>query len=263
MFPFAITSGSHVGVHADSCHVFPLDLKWQKCTLGRRNQYSWIPAGAETLSWHTRFKIWLFYATQTLPWHLHVCFRSSCTGEWRNGVTLEPLHCQPLPPKHIIFVAILLYIIPRIPLQRHYIRRDITSRAILGQHVSPQCDCVIFLAMRKTITRHVIGSVPVHYVICWGPCLASWLYVGYPWLLPLCAWIRPVCEIRFRLYIIETSTIWEILNIGLSDTFMINQNQWRACSCSAIHIRISGVQKCIKICEGKQVLPLVFISVRS
>ena len=42
-----------------------------------------------------------------------------------------------------------------------------------------------------------------------------------------------------------------IMNIGLSDTFLINHNQWRASSVSVIHIRKCGAQICFKICKGK------------
>jgi hypothetical protein len=44
---------------------------------------------------------------------------------------------------------------------------------------------------------------------------------------------------------------YDTMNIGFSDTLMINYNQWRASSLSVIHIRNSGVPICFKICKGK------------
>jgi hypothetical protein len=57
-------------------------------------------------------------------------------------------------------------------------------------------------------------------------------------------------------YILLKHPQYEILNIGLSDRFMINHNQWRASSGSFIHIRNSGVQICFKICKEKDGIAL-------
>ena len=51
-------------------------------------------------------------------------------------------------------------------------------------------------------------------------------------------------------------TKYEILNIGLSDTFKNNQNQRRATSGSVKHNRKNGVQNCFEICKRKDGLAL-------
>ena len=139
-------------------------------------------------------------------------------------------------------------------IQRRYITSSITP--LLNCHVH-NASSIICTPCAYNEKDHHLTCYRLYrrILVCKGPFVASWLYVGQPWLLQLCSWFIKYgsCNISSK------GPQYDITNIGLSDTFMVNRNKWRASSRSVIHTRNSGVQVCFKICKGKDGLACKYL----